>query len=51
MTFAGGRGFITHDELCAVTTDTVRQLVRDALSHYQSDPDTERVEWKTRGHD
>lgn len=51
MTFAGGRGFISYQDLGAVTTDSVRQLVRDALSHYQSNPDIERVEWKTRGHD
>jgi hypothetical protein len=50
-TFAGGRGFITYQDLGDLTTDSVQRLVPEALSYYQSDPDIERVEWKTRGHD
>jgi hypothetical protein len=51
VTFAGGRGVINYQDLGAVTADSAQQLVRDALNHYRSDPDSERVEWKTRGHD
>ena len=51
VTFAGGRGFISYQNLGAVTTDSAQQLVSDALSHYQSDPDKERAEWETCGYD
>ena len=51
VTFLGGRGFITYQDLGDVTAEAVHQLVHDALSHFQSDLDIERVEWKTRGHD
>ena len=51
VTFAGGRGFITYQDLGDVTTEAIQLLVPEALSYYQSDPDIEQVEWKTRGHD
>ena len=51
VTFAGGRGFITYRDLGEANADAVRRLVPEALSHFQSTPDIERVEWKTRAHD
>jgi hypothetical protein len=51
VTFAGGRGFITYQDLGDVTTEAIQLLVPEALSYYQSDPHIEQVEWKTRGHD
>ncbi|GGK28902.1 N-acetyltransferase [Pilimelia terevasa] len=50
-TFAGGRGFITYRDLGGAGIDTIRRLVAEALVHYQADPDINRIEWKTRGHD
>lgn len=51
VTFAGGRGFITYRDLGGAGVDTIRRLVPEALAHYQADPEVDRVEWKTRGHD
>jgi len=50
-TFAGGRGFVTYRDLGGADADTVRLLVREALAHYGANPEINRVEWKTRGHD
>ncbi|WP_310153123.1 GNAT family N-acetyltransferase [Phycicoccus sp. 3266] len=54
-TYLGGRGFITYRSLNAdgepATEERVRELVEAALAHYEQDPSTARVEWKTRGHD
>jgi ribosomal protein S18 acetylase RimI-like enzyme len=54
-TYLGGRGFITYRSLDAdgepATEERVRELVEAALAHYEQDPSTARVEWKTRGHD
>lgn len=51
VSFAGGRGFVTYRELGGADADAVRRLVTAALAHYQADPEIDRVEWKTRGHD
>jgi ribosomal protein S18 acetylase RimI-like enzyme len=51
VTFAGGRGFITYQDLGGADADTIRNLVGMALAHYQANPAIIRVEWKTRGHD
>jgi hypothetical protein len=51
VTFAGGRGFVTYQDLGGAGADAVRQLVAAALAHYQADSEINRVEWKTRGHD
>jgi ribosomal protein S18 acetylase RimI-like enzyme len=51
VTFAGGRGFITYQDLGGADADAIRDLVAAALAHYQADPAITRVEWKTRGHD
>ena len=54
-TFLGGRGFITYQNLDVdgrpADEDSVRQLVEQALAHYEAMPEISRVEWKTRGHD
>ncbi|MEO7124525.1 MAG: GNAT family N-acetyltransferase [Nakamurella sp.] len=51
VTFAGGRGFITYQDLAGADAETIQRLVVSALGHYQEDPGINRVEWKTRGHD
>jgi hypothetical protein len=51
VTFAGGRGFVTYQDLDGADADAIVQLVRAALAHYQTDPEVTQVEWKTRGHD
>lgn len=51
VTFAGGRGFVTYQDLGGADAAAIRRLVADALAHYQSDDTISRVEWKTRGHD
>lgn len=51
VTFPGGRGFITYQDLGGADADTIRRLVPAALAHYRADPEISRVEWKTRGHD
>jgi hypothetical protein len=51
VTFAGGRGFVTYRDLGGADADMVRRLVREALAHYGANPEINRVEWKTRGHD
>src|SRR5689334_17286538 len=54
-TYLGGRGFITYRTLdvdgTPATEESVRQLVEQALAHYEAMPEIDRVEWKTRGHD
>lgn len=49
--FAGGRGFVTYRDLGGADVTAIRQLVPAVLAHYCSDPDINRIEWKTRGHD
>lgn len=51
VTFAGGRGFVTYQDLGGADADEIGRLVAAALAHYEADPDVTRVEWKTRGHD
>ncbi len=51
VTFAGGRGFVTYRDLAGADASTIAIWIRQALEHFQRDPDIERVEWKTRGHD
>jgi N-acetylglutamate synthase-like GNAT family acetyltransferase len=50
-TFAGGRGFVSYRDFSAVDSASSRSLVARAVAHFQSDPDVEEVEWKTRSHD
>ncbi|ASW56214.1 GNAT family N-acetyltransferase [Plantactinospora sp. KBS50] len=50
-TFVGGRGFVTYRDLGGADAATIRRLVPAALAHYRADPEIDRVEWKTRGHD
>ena len=51
VTFAAGRGFVTYRDLGGADAEALRRLVAAALDHYQADPEINRVEWKTRGHD
>jgi hypothetical protein len=51
VTFAGGRGFITYQDLGDADAAAIAALVQDALAHYVVQPEITRVEWKTRGHD
>jgi ribosomal protein S18 acetylase RimI-like enzyme len=51
VTFPGGRGFITYQDLGGADADSIRRMVPEALAHYQADPTISKVEWKTRGHD
>jgi hypothetical protein len=51
VTFAGGRGFVTYRDLGGADAEQIRKLVPQVLDHYRSDPELDRVEWKTRGHD
>jgi ribosomal protein S18 acetylase RimI-like enzyme len=51
VTFAGGRGFITYQDLCGADAGAIRNLVGTALARYRANPVITRVEWKTRGHD
>ncbi|MCZ2403002.1 GNAT family N-acetyltransferase [Paenarthrobacter sp. Z7-10] len=50
-TFLHGRGFVTYQNLGEADADAIRRLVPQAMTHYQADPEINRVEWKTRGHD
>lgn len=50
VTFPGGRGFVTYQDLGGADAETIRQLVPAAVAHYRADPQIRRVEWKTRGH-
>src|SRR5277367_5205053 len=51
VTFAGGRGFVTYQDLGDADPETIRGLVNRAIDYYREDPEITRVEWKTRGHD
>ena len=51
VTFAGGRGFVTYADLDGADASTLERWVGQALDHYARDPEIDRVEWKTRGHD
>ena len=51
VTFAGGRGFVTYQDLAGADATMIDGWVGQALDHYRSDPEVRRVEWKTRGHD
>ncbi|HET8879147.1 MAG TPA: GNAT family N-acetyltransferase [Arthrobacter sp.] len=51
VTFAGGRGFVTYQDLAGADEVTIAGWVAEAVAFYRSDPEILRVEWKTRGHD
>ena len=51
VTFAGGRGFVTYQNLGGADAVTIAGWVGEALAHYRADAAITRVEWKTRGHD
>jgi ribosomal protein S18 acetylase RimI-like enzyme len=51
VTFAGGRGLVTYQDLGGAGAVTIGGWVREALARYRADAAITRVEWKTRGHD
>src|ERR1700733_10385705 len=51
VTFAGGRGFVTYQDLGGADAVTIAGWVGQALEYYHADAAITRVEWKTRGHD
>ncbi len=51
LTFAGGQGFVTYQDLGGADAATIARWVGEALTHYRADAAMTRVEWKTRGHD
>jgi ribosomal protein S18 acetylase RimI-like enzyme len=51
VTFAGGQGFVTYRDLAGADAGAIRELVSQALAHFQADRTIRAVEWKTRGHD
>ena len=50
-TFAGGRGFVSYQDLHGADAATISAWVGEALAHYRADAAIERVEWKSRQHD
>ncbi len=51
VTWGAGRGGITYHDLLEVGEGGLQRLVPEALSYFESEPQIQRVEWKTRGHD
>lgn len=51
VTFRHGRGFVTYRDLDATEGHGIGRLVSRAMEHYRQNPQINRVEWKTRGHD
>ena len=51
VTFAGGRGFVTYQDLGGADGAVIGRWVEGALAHYREDAGITRVEWKTRAHD
>src|SRR5579884_4290947 len=51
VTFRGGRGFVTYQDLAGADADTIAGWVAGALAYYRADAEIETVEWKSRGHD
>jgi hypothetical protein len=51
VTFPRGRGFVTYQDLAGADEPDISRWVEQALAHFELDPEIERVEWKTRGHD
>jgi hypothetical protein len=51
VTFTGGHGFVTYKDLGGADAEAIESLVVEAVAHYRRDPEVNKVEWKTRGHD
>ncbi|SDS44510.1 GNAT family N-acetyltransferase [Microlunatus soli] len=51
VNFGSGRGFITYADLGGADAATIRGWVEQAVRHFDEQPEINRVEWKTRGHD
>src|SRR5690349_15059098 len=51
VTFPRGRGFVTYQDLADADESTISRWVEQVVEHFVTDPEIERCEWKTRGHD
>ena len=51
VTFAGGRGFVTYQNLDGASAPRIAGWVAEAAAFFREDPAINRVEGKTRGHD
>ena len=51
VTFPGGRGFVTYQDLGGAEAAAIARWLEAALDHYRADPAITSVEWKSRGHD
>lgn len=51
VTFSHGRGFVTYQDLADADESTISRWVEQVVEHFGADPEIERFEWKTRGHD
>lgn len=51
VTFAGGRGFVTYQDLGGADEAEIGRLVAETVAHYEALPEIDRFEWKSRGHD
>ncbi|GAA1050374.1 GNAT family N-acetyltransferase [Arthrobacter russicus] len=51
ITFRGGSGFVTYQDLAGATPREIARMVSESLDHFRADPEVIEVEWKTRGHD
>ena len=51
ITFRGGSGFVTYQDLAGATPVEIARMVSESLDHFRADPEVIEVEWKTRGHD
>jgi hypothetical protein len=51
VTFPRGRGFITYQNLAGADESTLAGWVEQSVVHFAADPEIDRVEWKSRGHD
>lgn len=49
--FPGGNGFVGYRDLGALDAQGIRRLVAEVTARFESMPDVEGFEWKTRGHD
>jgi ribosomal protein S18 acetylase RimI-like enzyme len=51
VTFPRGRGFITYRNLEDADESVISCWVEEALAYFIAEPEIDRVEWKSRGHD
>ena len=51
VTFSGGHGFITYQNLDGLSEADIRRLATEGLAHFEPRQEITEVEWKSRGHD